>query len=74
VIELRRIRWVRLVAYIEKMTNNILIKEPDQNRPLGGLRYRPEDNIKMHLKEIKYEGLEWVWMAQNRIQHEELLD
>jgi hypothetical protein len=44
---------------MEKMSN-ISIKEHGQKRPLRGLGYRQKANIKMDLKEIRYEHVEWI--------------
>jgi hypothetical protein len=35
-------------------------------RPLGGFRQRWEDNIKMGLTEIVWEGVDWMQLAQDR--------
>jgi hypothetical protein len=39
---------------------------PEQKRPLGRARHRWEDNIKMDLKEIKWECKNWIELAQDR--------
>jgi hypothetical protein len=36
------------------------------NVPLGRPRYKEEDNIKMYLKRIGAEGVDWIQVAQNR--------
>jgi hypothetical protein len=36
-------------------------------RPLGRLRRRWGDNIKMDLREIGIDGVSWIQMAQDRI-------
>jgi hypothetical protein len=35
-------------------------------RPLGRLRHRWEDNIKMGLQEVGWGGMDWIDMAQDR--------
>jgi hypothetical protein len=40
----------------------------DRKRPLGRQRSRWEDNIKMDLKEIGWEGMDWMHLAQDRYQ------
>jgi hypothetical protein len=40
--------------------------EPVGKRPLGRLRHRWEDDIKMDLKEVGCVGLERIELAQNR--------
>jgi hypothetical protein len=52
----------------------ILVKKTDDKRPLGAPRHGWEDNTKTDLKEIKYEGVNWVHMAQNRIQWHEHME
>jgi hypothetical protein len=37
-------------------------------RPLGRLRHRWEDNIKMDLREIGNNVANWIWLAQDRVQ------
>jgi hypothetical protein len=37
-------------------------------RPLGRPRWRWEDNIKMDLREIGIDGVNWIWLAQDRVQ------
>ena len=36
-------------------------------RPLGKPTHRWEDNIKMDLREVVYEGMDWVDLAQDRV-------
>jgi hypothetical protein len=40
----------------------LLVGEPDGRRPLG----RWVDNIKMHLGETGWSGVDWVGLAQDR--------
>jgi cell wall assembly regulator SMI1 len=51
------IRWAVLVARIGDMRNSyyILDGKPEGKRPLGRLRRRWKDNIRMKLKEIGWE-------------------
>jgi hypothetical protein len=46
----------------------ILVGKPEGKRPLGRPRHRWEDNIKMDLREIEWEGVEWIHMVQDREQ------
>jgi hypothetical protein len=39
---------------------------PEVKRPLGRPTYRYEDNIKMGLKEVRWGGMDWIDMAQDR--------
>jgi hypothetical protein len=44
----------------------ILVGNPEGKRPLGRPRRRWVDNIKMHLREIGWDGMDWIDLAQNR--------
>jgi hypothetical protein len=39
---------------------------PEGRRPLGRPRRRWVDNIKMDLREIGWDGMDWVGLAQDR--------
>jgi hypothetical protein len=45
----------------------ILVGRPEGKRPLGRLRRRWEDNIKMDLREIGIDGANWIRLAQDRV-------
>ena len=44
----------------------VLVKRPEENRPLGRPRRRWEDNIKVDLQEVGWGGMNWIGMAQDR--------
>jgi hypothetical protein len=44
----------------------VLVERPEGRRPLGRPRRRWEDNIKMDLKQVGWEGMDWIDMAQDR--------
>jgi hypothetical protein len=46
----------------------ILVGKPEGKRPLGRLRRKWVDNIKMYLREIGWGGMDWIDLAQNRDQ------
>jgi hypothetical protein len=46
----------------------ILVANPEGKRPLGRPRRRWVDNIKMDLREIGWDGREWIDLAQDRDQ------
>jgi transposase len=46
----------------------ILVGRPEGERPLGRPRRRWEDNIKMDLREIGIDGVNWIQLAQDRVQ------
>jgi hypothetical protein len=41
------------------------VGRPEGKRPLGRPRRRREDNIKMDLQEVGYEGMDWNELAQD---------
>jgi hypothetical protein len=47
---------------------NILLGKPEGKRILGRPRHRWEDNIRMDIREIVWEGVELMDMAQDRNQ------
>jgi hypothetical protein len=47
-------------------TYRILVWRPEGRRPLGRPRCKWEDNIKMDLQEVGWEGTGWIDMAQDR--------
>jgi hypothetical protein len=48
----------------------ILVGKPEVKRPLGRPRGRWVDNIKMDLREIGWDGMDWIDLAQDRDQWE----
>jgi hypothetical protein len=52
----------------------ILVGKPEGKRPLGRPRRRWMGNIKMDLKEIEWDGADWMNMAQDRDQWRALLN
>jgi hypothetical protein len=52
----------------------ILVGKPEEKRPLGRLRRRWVDNIKMDLREIELDGMEWIELAQDRDQWRDLVN
>jgi hypothetical protein len=44
----------------------ILVGRPEGMRPLGKPRRRWENNIKMDLQEVRWGGIDWIDMAQDR--------
>jgi hypothetical protein len=66
-IQSRRMRWTGYVARMGEMRNvyGILVEKPDGRRPLGRPRCRWVDNIKMDLREIGWDGIDWIDLAQD---------
>jgi hypothetical protein len=44
----------------------ILVRKPEGKKPLGRPRRRWVDNIKMDLREIRRDGMDWIDLAQDR--------
>jgi len=50
----------------ERGVHRILVRKPEGKRPLGRLRRRWEDNIKMDLQEVGGGCGNWMELAQDR--------
>jgi hypothetical protein len=70
IIKSRRMRWAWHVARIGEKRNayRILMGKPEGKRPLGRPRHRWVDNIKIDLREIGWNGVDWIDTAQDRDQ------
>jgi hypothetical protein len=68
VIKARRMRWAGHVACVGEVRGayNSLVGRPEERRPLGRLRHRWKDNIKMDLREIGFGDVYWIHWAQDR--------
>jgi hypothetical protein len=64
-------RWIGYVVSLggggDEKCIKILVGKPDGRRFLGSRIRRCEDNIKMVLKEIRWEGMDWNKPAQDII-------
>jgi hypothetical protein len=69
-IKSRRMRWAGHVARMGEKRNayRILVGTPEGKRPLGRPRRRWVDNIKIDLREIGWDGGDWIDLAQDRDQ------
>jgi hypothetical protein len=47
---------------MEKM----LVRKPEEKRPLGRSRRRWVESIKMKLREMGWDGMDWIALAQDR--------
>jgi hypothetical protein len=45
---------------------NILVGKPEGKRLLGRPRHRWENNIRIDLREIGWEGVDWMHLTRNR--------
>jgi hypothetical protein len=65
-IKSRRMRWAGHVTRMGEMRNAymILVGKPEGKRPLGRPRHRWLDNSKIDLREIGWDGMDWINLAQ----------
>ena len=63
-----RMRWVGRIVSTEKRRNvyRILVVRPDGKKTLGRCRRMCEDNIKMDLQHVRWGGIDWIDLAQDR--------
>jgi hypothetical protein len=75
-IKSRRMRWAGLVARMGEKRNayRILVGKPEGKRPLGRSRHRWVDNIKIGLRGIVWECVDWIDMAEDRDQWSALVN
>jgi hypothetical protein len=52
----------------------ILVGKPEEKRPLGRPSRRWVNSIKMDLREIGWDGIDWIKLAQNRVQWRTLVN
>ena len=66
VIDPRRMRWIGHVALTgrEEMHTGFFMLKPKLKRPLGICKRRLEDNIKIYLKEIGWDDVECIDVAE----------
>jgi hypothetical protein len=65
---IRRLGWLEHVTCMGEMRNvyRILVGKPEGMIPLERHGHRQEDNIKIYIKEIGSEGVNWIHLAENR--------
>jgi hypothetical protein len=75
-IKSRRMKWAGHVAGMGEKRNacRILVGIPEGKRPLGRPRRRWVNNIKMDLRDIEWDGIDWIHLAQNRDQWRALVN
>jgi hypothetical protein len=69
-IKSRRMRWARHVARMGEKRNayGILVGKPEGKRTLGRTGRRWVDNIKIDLRGIGWDDINWIDLAQDRDQ------
>jgi hypothetical protein len=67
-IKSRGMKWVGHVAQMWEGRDmyRVLVEQPEGKRPMGRLRCRWEDNIKMDLQEAGCGGMDWIELAHDR--------
>jgi hypothetical protein len=67
-IKSRRMRWAGHVARMGEKRNvcRILVGKPEGNRPLARPRCGWMNSSKMDLREIEWDGMDWIDVAQYR--------
>jgi hypothetical protein len=70
VIKSRSMRWVGYMAHkgVGRGVYKVLVGRPKGKRPLGRSRHRWEDNVRTDLREIGIDGVNWIQLAQDRVQ------
>jgi hypothetical protein len=66
----RRMRRAGHVAQMEEKKNpyRILVGKPERMRPLGRKRHKWVNNIKIDLRDIGWDVMDWIDVAQDRDQ------
>jgi hypothetical protein len=64
----RRMRLAGHVARMEEKRNAymIIMGKPEEKRPLGRLRRRWVENIKIDRRGIGWDGMDWIDLAQDK--------
>jgi hypothetical protein len=67
-ILLERMGWVRYVVHIGEVRNvcRILVRKLEGKRPFGRPRHIWEDDIRIDLRAVGQEGMEWMRLSQDR--------
>jgi hypothetical protein len=75
-IKLKWMRWAGHAARMGAMRNSftILVDKPEGTRPLERPRRKWADSITIDLKEIGFEGVDWIHLDQDMIQWRAVMD
>jgi hypothetical protein len=67
-IKSRSMTWAEHVAQMGETINayRLLTGKPEGKKPLGRPRRSWVDNIKMDLREIGWDGMDWIELAKDR--------
>jgi hypothetical protein len=66
-IESRRMRWAGHVARMreERYVYKVLVGKAEGKRPLGRLKRRWEDEMRMDLRKISWRNVDWMQLAHD---------
>jgi hypothetical protein len=75
-IKSRKMRWAWYETRMWDRRNayTILVGKPEGKGPVRRPRRKWEDNIKMDLREIGWDGMDWIYLAQDRDQWRALVN
>jgi hypothetical protein len=61
-------RWTGHEAHMSEIRNSykILVGNPERKRPHGRRRCKWEDNIRVDVRKIQWEVVDWIHMTQDR--------
>jgi hypothetical protein len=75
VIKSRRMRETGHVEWHEiRSAYKILVGNPEGKSPLGRPKRKWQDHIMMDLREVAWQVVDWIYLAQNREQWRALLN
>jgi hypothetical protein len=79
IVKVIKSRRMRCAGHVARMGEGrgvyrVLVGRPEGKRPLGRPRRRWEDNIKMDLREIGIDGVNWIRLAQDTVGWRALVD
>jgi hypothetical protein len=79
IIRMIKSRGTRWAGHVERMEETrdayrTLVGKPEGKRPIGRLRHRWGDSIKMNLGEIEWDVMDWIVLAQDRDQWSALVN
>jgi len=58
----------------KKNTYSILIEKPEEKKKVGRPRYIWKDNIKVDLKGIRWDSMDWIHLSQDRDQWQAVMN
>jgi hypothetical protein len=64
-----RMMWAAYSARMGGTRNayKVLVGKPERKRPILRPRHRRQDKIKIDLKGIGYDSMDWIYLAQGRV-------